>query len=202
MTDTLRPFRVPCLAAAVVLTLVSGAAAGGRGGMPRVHAPRMPAPRAVAPRSMAVPYRGGYRPYVPRGGGSYAGRSRTNAARPNNGAVVAQLRAALGLLGRSDHDYEGHRVKAMNLVGTAIRHLQPTGANPALVAQAPAGAGGKARGNPLPQATSDAHLRDALHALNAVHSHLFINGSTTGHARALTSVDGAVQELNLALKTR
>ena len=54
----------------------------------------------------------------------------------------------------------------------------------------------------MPQATSDAHLRNALQSLNAVHSQIANFGTSANHARAMTSVQGAVQELNTALNIR
>ena len=56
--------------------------------------------------------------------------------------------------------------------------------------------------NRMPQATSDAHLRNALQSLSAIETQLANNGSTQHHARARVSIQRAIQELNTALTIR
>ena len=41
----------------------------------------------------------------------------------NNRAIVARLRSVQASLARIDHDYQGHRVRAMHAISMAIRQL-------------------------------------------------------------------------------
>jgi hypothetical protein len=137
------------------------------------------------------------------------GNRNTMARQQNNSHVIAALHTALNSLNQADHDYQGHRVRAIHHVGAAIHSLQPGAGsgNPANAALALNGNGnlnaaGAGQNNRMPQATSDAHLRKALQSLSSVHNHLTGNGSTQHHARARNSVQMAMQELNLALNIR
>lgn len=149
-------------------------------------------------------------------GGGYGGmyRNRNAMAYQNNAAVVTQLHSTLTMLAQADHDYNGHRVRAMHHIGTAIRSLQPAAArsgqgNPAAAyvnnrngnANA-AGAGNGTGKGKMPQAASDQHLRQSLQALGTVESHLTNFGSTQHHVRARNSVQQAMSELNVALNIR
>jgi hypothetical protein len=152
-----------------------------------------------APRRAAMPYR------VAPGGNPY--RARNAMANPNNGQVIAALRSAMSLLAQADHDYQGHRARALGHVGTAVRHLEPAAVrrnqpNPAMAFQNAGNGAGAGKKNAMPQATSDAHLRNAMQQLNAVHTQLTNFGSTPNHARARGSVQNAIQELNIALNIR
>ncbi len=94
----------------------------------------------------------------------------------------------------ADHDYQGHRVRAMTHVAAAIRHLHPTAALNTNVAAG--------QGN-LPQAQSDQILRDALVHLNTAETSLGSGtNAATHHHSARTSVAEAIHELNTALTIR
>jgi hypothetical protein len=198
MSDTTRRICVSAFAAsALAVWLASDAHAQKGRGRARAAVPHGGTPRA------AVPHGGMPRAAVPHARGYSNPRRNNNNGNQNNGAVIATLQSAMGHLSQADHDYQGHRVKALNHVGTAIRHLEPAAVrrnqpNPAAALNTGQGAGGK---NLMPQATSDTHLRKALQTLNNVQGHLS-GGTTTNHARARTSVQNAIRELNVALNVR
>jgi hypothetical protein len=54
----------------------------------------------------------------------------------------------------------------------------------------------------MPQAASDAHLRNALQNLNTLQSQLATFGTAPNHVRAHSAVQGAIRELNVALNIR
>ena len=70
-----------------------------------------------AHRYRAYGYGNGYRNRRYGGGYGY-GRSQGN-----NRAVVSRLRSVHASLARIDHDYQGHRVRAMHAISMAIRQL-------------------------------------------------------------------------------
>lgn len=139
----------------------------------------------------------------------------------NNSSVVPALQSALSTLSSAQHDYQGHRVKAMHEVQAAIRHMQPAAARsvgggiapsvnngiipgPNASALAGFGAGAAVPKTAMPQATSDAHLRKALQSLSVVESHLRAQtqSANRAHVQAHGSVQRAAQELRLALNIR
>jgi hypothetical protein len=198
MSDAPSRARAASLAAVIsALALVAAADARGQvitppNGGRTARAPRVGTPRRAMPRGYA-------RQAVPYG-------NRGAAAYQNNGTVLANLRATLALLARADHDYQGHRVRAMHHVGTAIRALEPamarrTQPNPAL-ATTRAGNGAVAGRGRMPQATSDGHLRNALQSLNAIDAHLATTGGASRHVRARASVQNAMREIHVALNIR
>jgi hypothetical protein len=108
--------------------------------------------------------------------------------------TIGLLRTVHTKLGGADHDYQGHRVKAMGNVAAAIRSLDPASALIANVASGP--------GN-LPQAQSDQILRDALVHLNITETSLGTGtGGTAHHHNARASVAAAIHELHTALDIR
>jgi hypothetical protein len=144
--------------------------------------------------------------------------ARRGMANQYNGQIVSQLRATLNLLSQADHDYQGHRARAMHAIGSAMNHLQPrsfsssqynlaapTVATPAgastAVAVTRTATNGPGR-NQMPQATSDAHLQNALQSLNGIQGELTNTGGTQHHVRARQAVQLAIQELNTALSIR
>jgi hypothetical protein len=238
MIDAPRWIHSSSLAAALSLVLlVPDAGAQGRartvhaGGRPQGTMSNRSARQASVPRSM-----GGARSYS-------RGYNRNAMANQNNGQMISQLHATMRLLAQADHDYQGHRARAMHEIGTAIRHLEPATArrnqpNPAL-AYLSAGNGngnGNANGNGngirngngngsgngtgngngngtragggagpknrMPQAASDAHLRNALQSLSTMQAELANFGSAPNHVRAHAAVQSAIQELNVALNIR
>jgi hypothetical protein len=113
-------------------------------------------------------------------------------------ALAGQLRATRALLRRADHDYEGHRVKAIHEITRAIHALEPAAGrrrHPRVGGLRPA-PGGKE-----PQAVSDAQLRKALEQLQATRANLGA-APPRNVAVAGAAIDRAVRELQIALKIR
>ena len=94
--------------------------------------------------------------------------------------ALATLDAAYSTLAQADHDYKGHRVRAMEQIKHAVHAL-----------------GGKISGNGKgheAQATSDAQLRTALNLLEQARS------GVTG--RASKHLNAAINQIQIALKIR
>jgi len=121
----------------------------------------------------------------------------------------AQLRKALNVLQSikltlegANHDYGGHRVKAVGAISKAQHQLNLALKN------APKKKGEKVKGksNPLPepQALSDAQLNDSIGFLKDTVKLLeMANHDYGGHrAAAVRDLHQAIRELNLALKFR
>ena len=159
---------------------------------------------------------------------------------PANASLVSSLHATMTPLAQADHDYNGHRARAMHEINAAIQHLSAqagrpnagnaglarsgTTAQPGNIARpgnvngtnnairtgprngAGAGTGtvaGTGTGRRMPQATSDAYLREAHQSLLNVESQLNTNGINPHHfTQAKASVQAAIRELNLALIDR
>jgi hypothetical protein len=136
----------------------------------------------------------------------------------NNRAVVSRLRSVHATLARIDHDYQGHRLRAMHSISMAIRQLSHRSMiyrgsgfasgmnggrnNLGMRRNNNLGANGR-RGQPMSQAQSDARMGQALRALQGIHMQLANQGTnSTGHARARGHLLGAIRELNTALAIR
>jgi hypothetical protein len=138
-----------------------------------------------------------------------------------NRAIVSRLRSVHASLARLDHDYQGHRVRAMHSISMAIRQLthrsmvyQGTGFTPNVnhglaMAARRGGGGAGARGagarggQPMTQAQSDARMSQALRTLQGINMQMSSQGhNTTGHARASGHIQRAIHELNTALAIR
>lgn len=133
-----------------------------------------------------------------------------------NRAIVARLRSVYSGLARLDHDYQGHRVRAMHAISLAIRQLSNrsmsymgAGFAPGLNNRGAMGmrrsvlAGAGRGGQRLTQAQSDARMGQALRALQGIQMQLTNLGSNTmGQGRARGFVGHAIQELNIALSIR
>jgi hypothetical protein len=133
----------------------------------------------------------------------------------NNRAIVARLRAVHASLARLDHDYQGHRVRAMHAIALAIRQLghrsmaggsgfgRGTGNNLA-VAMRRGGAGtGGARPHMLTQAQSDARMSRDLRTLQGISMQMNTQAYySPGRTRALGYVQRAIGELHTALSIR
>jgi hypothetical protein len=162
----------------------------------------------------AYGYGSGYRNRYYGGGYGY-GRSQGN-----NRAIVARLRSVRMSLARIDHDYQGHRVRAMHAISMAIRQLSHrsmvysgtgfssgmnSGAGMGMgrgMRQNGLGAGGR-RGQVMPQAQSDARMSQSRRNLQGIGMQLSNQGSSTmGHGRALGHIQRAIHELNVALSIR
>src|SRR5262249_43666646 len=133
----------------------------------------------------------------------------------NNRAIVARLRSVHASLARLDHDYQGHRVRAMNAIAMAIRQLthqsiardvgfgQGTNNNMGVPLRHGALGAGARQPQALTQAESDARMSRNLRTLYGIGTQLSNQGyGTARHARALVHVQQAVRELNTALAIR
>jgi hypothetical protein len=118
--------------------------------------------------------------------------------------LVAALHGTNALLARADHDYDGHRVKAMEHIHHAVHALTPkksaaSGANAGKGQAAAKAPRGKAK--PEPQAVSDALLKEARQNLTAILQTLEAHKGK--HAlKAAAQVQLAIEELDTALKIR
>jgi hypothetical protein len=143
-----------------------------------------------------------------------------------NRGIVSRLRSVHASLARVDHDYQGHRARAMHSVSMAIRQLSNrsmiyTGAgfaagmnNRAAMGQGMgvgqgmgmrrSGLGGGGRGGQrMTQAQSDARMSQALRSLQGIGMQLSNQGyNTIGHGRAMGHIQQAIHELNTALSIR
>lgn len=156
---------------------------------------------AGARRYRAYGYGHGYRNRY------YGGRYGYGRSQGNGRAIVSRLRAVHAGLARLDHDYQGHRARAMHAVSMAIRQLSHRSMVYRGTGFASARAGNRApggrRGRPMSQAQSDARMGQALRTLQGVAMQLAGQGTnTSGHARARGHVQSAIRELNIALAIR
>jgi hypothetical protein len=130
---------------------------------------------------------------------------------------VARLRAVHASLARLDHDYQGHRVRAMHQVSMAIRALShrsmvyhgmgfAPGGNGGMAAMGVRRAGlgaGRVGGQRMPQAASDVLMNQAMRVLEGVNMQLGSQATANlGHARASGHVQAAIQEIGVALSIR
>lgn len=109
-------------------------------------------------------------------------------------AQVKELHAIAHLLNLANHDYKGHRAKAVHEIHLAIHILHPghhKKHNPDKKGPTPKG------GNNEPQSVSDAQLRQAIDGLKTVQGQL---GSAPPHALAATRA--AIHQLQIALTIR
>jgi hypothetical protein len=156
---------------------------------------------------------------------SYGRRYGYGRSQGPNRAIVARLRSVQMQLARVDHDYQGHRVRAMHQVSMAIRQLSHSSMIYSGVGFAPGGnngrgvgqrgiAGGRAAGGRggvggrgaagrMSQAQSDARMGHSLRILQGVNMQLANQGGfSSGHGRARGHVMQAVHELSVALSIR
>jgi hypothetical protein len=137
-------------------------------------------------------------------------------------AIVSRLRSVHSTLARIDHDYQGHRARAMQQVSMAIRQLshrsmyyrgmgynsgmnngQGMGMGMGMRRMGAGGVGGARRGMRMSQAQSDARMSQALRTLQGIGMQLSNQGnSTMGHGRASGHIQYAIHELNVALSVR
>ena len=135
----------------------------------------------------------------PRGRGNYRIPKPTNV---DSSPIIDDLKKALKALGATDRSYEGHREKAVEHVGVAVRLLampNAKGRDNAAIEQAAQGkSAGKAPATS--EADSEASLRKARKVLFSVHHQLADHAATGGRIRADAQVRTALQEIDLALK--
>jgi hypothetical protein len=135
---------------------------------------------------------------------------------PTTGAAVKQavkldelasLKSALQLLEGANHDYKGHRAKAVHAIHEAIHEIEHHGQKhvptpPAVAAAKAAAKASTPKTGSVPpvhenQVASDTQLVAAEQLLSKVFAEL----TTTGkHPKAIGHVKIAVQELQIALK--
>jgi hypothetical protein len=112
---------------------------------------------------------------------------------------VAELRSTRSLLEKADHDYRGHRAKAVHEISVAIHALEHGHHHAQTGSFRDSKSGG---GNREPQAVSDAQLRKAIHQLKTVESQLHGATDNSGRHKAHTAIHKAIHELETALKIR
>ncbi len=151
----------------------------------------------------------------------YGNRYGYGRSQGNNRGIVARLRAVQMSLARVNHDYQGHRVRAMHQVAMAIRQLSHRSMNYGGSGMGAGmnngrgmgmrggggglggGAGGRRGGGLMNQAQSDAIMSQALRTLQGIGMQLSNQGANTmGHGRASGHVQMAMRELNTALSIR
>jgi hypothetical protein len=119
-------------------------------------------------------------------------RSADNLAIGHLKTVHAKLRSA-------DADYNGHRVRAMNHIETAIHHMGSTSGLGMGLGGGFTGTGG----GHMSQGESDQILRDGIFQLRQTQSSLGTGTNAAAHHRnAHTSINEAIQQLEVALKIR
>lgn len=176
------------------------------------------------------------RRYQARGYGSgyrnrySGGRSGYGRSQGNTRAVVARLRSVHQNLARLDHDYKGHRVRAMKQIALSVRQLSHrsgsaglnglNGSNVGLNANNALASGAttrRANGNGLnknpaanraatqhlSQAQSDRRVGQALRTAQGVAMQLNHQGTGSGgHVRARHHLQLAMNEMHTALNVR
>ena len=109
----------------------------------------------------------------------------TPAAQSGNAAAELQaLQQAYALLSAADHDYHGHRIRAMHCIEVACKALGSD-------------AKGDGAGNEA-QATSDAQLRQAQAMVQSVHD----TAASANQIRLVRILDRALKELSTALSIK
>ena len=107
---------------------------------------------------------------------------------------ISLLRAVHHKLHEADHDYDGHRHRALEHVGSALGHLGSS-------AEAPNRSGPGRRNSP--QSVSDAIMRETRASLEMIKGRFAVGtGVAKGHSEARGAVDAAIREIGLALAVR
>jgi hypothetical protein len=109
-----------------------------------------------------------------------------------NAPIIAQLQATIVVLKQADHDYQGHRVKAIQQIHMAVKALGGKHRH----AKIPAGSG------KLPQNVSDGLLQKAVQQLIAVQTMLANSVGPGNRPAAGIAIHNAITELQTALKIR
>jgi hypothetical protein len=119
-------------------------------------------------------------------------RAKKKPASPFQAQIIA-LQETNAVLAKADHDYKGHRVKAMKEIHRAIHALKYGTKNPKNPFKTVKGAGD------LPQDQSDALLKKAQAQLTTIQGQL-TNVQDPRAAIAVAAIQTALQELTTALK--
>lgn len=122
-------------------------------------------------------------------------------------AEVEELHKAKGLLERADHDYDGHREKAIEDINKAIRtlHHGEKGEKGEKGGKSEKHEPKKGEGGKEAQKKSDEQLREAVKILEEVEKHLHekhAKGGGEHHGKAAEDVKKAIVQLDDALKKR
>ncbi len=113
--------------------------------------------------------------------------------------AIGHLKTVHAKLRGADADYDGHRVRAMNHIETAIHHM---GSTSGLGMGLGGGFSGNGGGH-IPQGESDQILRDSIFHLRQTQSSLGTGTNAAAHHRnAHASINEAIQQLEVALKIR
>jgi hypothetical protein len=115
--------------------------------------------------------------------------------------IKTQLQQAKHLLHTADHDYGGHRVKALAALNKGIHALNHHGSK-ARLTQVPGQAkppGQVQPGNALPQATSDAQLKQAAQIINTALTQLATLPANSRVNQAAPHLQQAIGEIQQAL---
>jgi hypothetical protein len=130
--------------------------------------------------------------------------TRAEAAAPTkkkvvNAEVIAQLKSARALMHKANHNYKGHRAKAMHQTTQAIHALGGGGKkkDPAAPPKVTPPTGKR---TPEAQAISDAQLRQAQTDLKAILTTLNSLPAGAGRAKAINHIKKAIADLDTALK--
>jgi hypothetical protein len=105
--------------------------------------------------------------------------------------ILPQLKSIRALLQSANHDYKGHRAKAVKEIGYAIHLLQPRVKHVQTPVRKPL------QPNREPQALSDAQLREAIDQLQSIQAQI-----AGRHPRAEAALLAATKELKIALTIR
>jgi hypothetical protein len=118
--------------------------------------------------------------------------------------TIDTLNKALRALGATDRDYDGHRLKAVGHIASAIHHLEtPTArgkSNSAIDKSAIGHPAAATKTATTPQAASDESLRKAKAILFTAHHQLADHTASRGHIRADAEIRIAITEIVDALK--
>jgi hypothetical protein len=110
--------------------------------------------------------------------------------------LVHELHKIKHTLSVANHDYNGHRVKAMHQIGQAVHELKKEahlrGHKGAM--KPPTG--------PEPQPISDAQLAESATALDGVLKQLNTLATTPRRTKAAGHINGAIKQIGLALEFR
>jgi hypothetical protein len=141
-------------------------------------------------------------------------RTSSSQAQRFNQMVIGQLRTAQAHLVRVNHDYRGHRSRAVHHVGMAIRQLshrstmyQGVGYSPRLAGRGAGRGMGNGGARVMSQTQSDARMRHAYYRLQGAGQMLAqgtnnTTGINSSRSRAFGYVQMAMREVNMGLTVR
>jgi len=130
-----------------------------------------------------------------------------SSAHGKSAAEIGELHKAKAILEKADHDYDGHRVKAIEDIDKAIHALHHHSAAAGKSKAPESKVSGKSEGSrsKVAQKKSDEELHEAAKILEAVEKQLHekhAKGGGEHHAKAAKDVKRALEQLHDALKIR